>query len=263
MKKLFVLLLCGIFVLNLVSCNRIDNPEETDSMETVNAMEDTTELQYAFITYEEKCTWKSKLTAVLSKVDIRDYELGLPGSLAIGLMDINFDNSPEVFVAYAGGSIGNVFFDIYDLDSGDKLVSYNAAHWENDDNIYLCVADKKGELTILSEGSLRNLDIGWMKLTHLLPKNIDSQSIYLMAENLFAESLSNEVEHYEYKGNVVEKSQYDEYYRIFLDEYNKIESTQIQLIRWTSIESESRDELVEKMADALISSPQEFIDNKK
>ena len=82
-------------------------------------------------------------------------------------------------------------------------------------------------------------------------------------ENLFAESLSNEVEHYEYKGNILEKSQYDEYYQYFLDEYSKIESTQIQLIKWSSIESENRNELVEKMADALISSSQEFINNKK
>ena len=80
---------------------------------------------------------------------------------------------------------------------------------------------------------------------------------------MFAEALSNEAEHYEYKGNIVDKSQYDEYYRIFLDEYNKIESTQIQLIKWSSIESENRNELVEKMAEALIHTSQDFIDNKK
>ena len=159
--------------------------------------------------------------------------------------------------------MGNVFVEIYDLDSGEKLISYDAAHWESSQNIYLCVADKNGEYIILSEGDLRIPDIGWIKLVNVLPKNIDSQSRYLMTENLFAESASNEVKYYEYKGNVVEKSQYDEYYRIFWNEYNKIESTQIQLIKWSSIESGNRNELVEKMADALINSSQEFIDNKK
>ena len=255
MKKILLLLLCGILIFNAASCNRNDDPEETDGTEGITAS------KYTFISNEEKSTWKSNLTAVLSKIEIHD-EPGIPGSFAIGLMDINFDNSPEVFAAHAGGSMGNVFIEIYDLDSGEQLISYNAAHWESSENIYLCVADKNGEYVVLSEGALRN-DIGWMKLIDLLPKNIDSQAVYLMTESLFAEALSNEAEHYEYKGNIVDKSQYDEYYRIFLDEYNKIESTQIQLIKWSSIESENRNELVEKMADALINTSQDFIDNKK
>ncbi|MBR4016991.1 MAG: hypothetical protein IKK11_04165 [Oscillospiraceae bacterium] len=255
MKKILLLLLCGILIFNAVSCSRNDDPEETDGTEGITAS------KYTFISNEEKSTWKSNLTAVLSKIEIHD-EPGIPGSFAIGLMDINFDNSPEVFAAHAGGSMGNVFIEIYDLDSGEQLISYNAAHWESSENIYLCVADKNGEYVVLSEGALRN-DIGWMKLIDLLPKNIDSQAVYLMTESLFAEALSNEAEHYEYKGNIVDKSQYDEYYRIFLDEYNKIESTQIQLIKWSSIESENRNELVEKMADALIHTSQDFIDNKK
>ena len=255
MKKILLLLLCGILIFNAASCNRNDDPEETDGTEGITAS------KYTFISNEEKSTWKSNLTAVLSKIGIHD-EPGIPGSFAIGLMDINFDNSPEVFAAHAGGSMGNVFIEIYDLDSGEQLISYNAAHWESSENIYLCVADKNGEYVVLSEGALRN-DIGWMKLIDLLPKNIDSQAVYLMTESLFAEALSNEAEHYEYKGNIVDKSQYDEYYRIFLDEYNKIESTQIQLIKWSSIESENRNELVEKMAEALIHTSQDFIDNKK
>ena len=255
MKKILLLLLCGILIFNVASCNRNDDPEETDGTEGITAS------KYTFISNEEKSTWKSNLTAVLSKIEIHD-EPGIPGSFAIGLMDINFDNSPEVFAAHAGGSMGNVFIEIYDLDSGEQLISYNAAHWESSENIYLCVADKNGEYVVLSEGALRN-DIGWMKLIDLLPKSIDSQSRYLMTENLFAEALSNEAEHYEYKGNIVDKSQYDEYYQTFLDEYKKIESTQIQLIKWSSIESENRNELVEKMADALINTSQDFIDNKK
>ena len=139
---------------------------------------------------EEKSTWRSNLTAILSKIEIHEFEPGIPGSFAIGLMDINFDNSPEVLAAYAGGSMGNVFVEIYDLDSGEKLISYDAAHWEDQENIYLCVADKNGECIILSEGALRN-DIGWMKLIDLLPKNIDSHAVCLMTESLFAEALSN------------------------------------------------------------------------
>jgi hypothetical protein len=257
MKKILLLLLCGILIFNVASCNRNDDPEETDGTEGITAS------KYTFISNEEKSTWRSNLTAILSKIEIHEFEPGIPGSFAIGLMDINFDNSPEVLAAYAGGSMGNVFVEIYDLDSGEKLISYDAAHWEDQENIYLCVADKNGECIILSEGALRIPDLGWIKLINVLPKSIDSQSRYLMTENLFAESVSNEVGYYEHNGKIIEKSQYDEYYQTFLDEYKKIESTQIQLIKWSSIESESRNELVEKMVDALIHASQDFIDNKK
>ena len=161
MKKPFILLLCAFLAFSIVSCNGIDKSEETDGTE------ETTELQYTFISNEEKSTWKFKLTAILSKTEIHEYEPGIPGSFAIGLMDINFDNSPEVLAAYAGGSMGNVFVEIYDLDSGEKLISYDAAHWGNGENIYLCVADKNGEYIVLSEGSLRVPDIGWIKLVNV------------------------------------------------------------------------------------------------
>ena len=131
MKKILLLLLCGILIFNVASCNRNDDPKETDGTEGITAS------KYTFISNEEKSTWRSNLTAILSKIEIHEFEPGIPGSFAIGLMDINFDNSPEVFAAYAGGSMGNVFVEIYDLDSGEKLISYGAAHWESSDNIYL------------------------------------------------------------------------------------------------------------------------------
>ena len=246
MKRLATIILSALLLFSaFVGCNTSDN----------NSIENS-ENEYTFISQEEKNTWRDKLINVLSNCDIY-------GSFAVGLMDLNFDNSPEVFAAYAGGSMGNVFVEIYDLDLGEKLISYDAAHWEDQENIYLCVADKNGECIILSEGALRIPDLGWTKLINVLPKSIDSQSRYLMTENLFAESVSNEVGYYEHNGKIIEKSQYDEYYQTFLDEYKKIESTQIQLIKWSSIESENRNELVEKMADALIHTSQDFIDNKK
>ena len=58
MKKILLLLLCGILIFNAVSCNRNDAPEETDGTEGITAA------KYTFISNEEKSTWKSNLTAV-------------------------------------------------------------------------------------------------------------------------------------------------------------------------------------------------------
>ena len=45
-------------------------------------------------------------------------------------------------------------------------------------------------------------------------------------------------------------------------DYKKIESTQLKLIKWNSLSADSRDGLIEQMADALINSPQEFLDRQ-
>ena len=162
MKFFLALLLCGAMIFGLASCNQSDNGKDTTKRETKAETEDQSEDKtedkskgdsengtliesqktYAFISHEEKASWKPKLLSVLSKIEIYDFESGTNGSLAIGLMDINFDNSPEVLVAYAGGSVGNVYIEIYDLATGKKLLAYDAAHWDSDMNINLFVADQ-------------------------------------------------------------------------------------------------------------------------
>ena len=107
---------------NIESDKGTDDPDDLNSIESVN---------YSFISQEEKNTWRSDLISVLSKPRVHEFEPYLPGSISVGLMDINFDNSPEVFVAYSGGSMNNIYIEIYDLKNDSDPITYDAACYGN------------------------------------------------------------------------------------------------------------------------------------
>ena len=220
----------------------------------------------AFIPQSEKDTYKEKLTAILSATKKSSYTLGSFSAFGAGLMDINFDNVPEVLVAYPGGSMGNVFIEVYDLETGKQIHTYNAAHWENAYNIYLCVADFYGDYVILSEGSYREPAIGWIKVFGVLNQELSSD--YLSGKALFAES--EDASYYEYNGEIVSKEEYQRQFGKFTMEYDKIEETQIIIVKWSDVGFDNEksdgsdiDVYAEKLAEALIHSGQEFIEYQK
>lgn len=271
MKKIFVALLCVFLLCNFVSCNQSNLTETTSSVtdstsqETVQSQPESTnpvifhsDANCYVLTEKEQQTWKPYLLSTLANIGIKDSEHYIPGSYAIGLMDINFDNVPEVLAAHDGGSMGNVWIEIYDLQTGNQLCFYDAAHWMDSDNIYLCVADKNGEKVILSEGSIRTPEFGWIKHFGVLLRELDVD--WCIGETiLFAESVAQEVGYYEHNRIPVSKEEYDAKFQQFLKEYQTISQTQIQLIKWEQFDASSREELNEKMADALIGSTQEFV----
>ena len=289
MKKIFAALLCFLLLCNFISCNQSDPAQATESTTeptegapneegttssvttsdvTTPTPQETTQPESTpdavfnpsancyVLSEKEQQTWKSYLLNTLANIEIEDSENYIPGSFAVGLMDINFDNVPEVFAASAGGSMGNVGIDIYDLYTGEEVDHYSAAHWKDGDNIYLCVVDKNGEKSILTEGSYRDPELGWVKLFSLLSYE---SSTGVSFTSLFAESVAQEVGYYKCNGITVSKEEYDAQFEQFLKEYQTINSTQIQLVKWEQFDAESREELNEKMADALIGSTQEFV----
>ena len=245
---------------NIESDKGTDDPDDLNSIESVN---------YSFISQEEKNTWRSDLISVLSKPRVHEIEPYLPGSISVGLMDINFDNSPEVFVAYSGGSMNNIYIEIYDLKNDSNPIIYDGACYGGYYNICLYVAYKDGEFVILSEGSLRIPETGWV--TYICTEQIDYTSQALTGNILF--EISSESNQYACNGQVVDKAEYEAMYQQFLLDYKKIESTQIQMMRWSDIgEVEkrepqtksstpvyTREEIAEIMADSLLSSSQQFI----
>ena len=226
MKKIFVALLCVLLLCNFISCNQSNSTETTSSVtgstpqETVQSQPESTnpaifhsDANCYVLTEKEQQTWKPYLLNTLANIDIGDSEKYSIGSFAVGLMDINFDNVPEVFAANAGGSMGNVGIDIYDLYTGEEIDHYNAAHWKDGDNIYLCVVDKNGEMSILTEGSYRDPELGWVKFFSLLSYE---SSIGVSFTPLFAESVAQEVGYYKCNGKTVSKEEYDAKFQQFL-----------------------------------------------
>ncbi len=288
MKRLAAIILSALILFSFAACDFFGNGDETEISSSIGSIpeesestesnkgtggsdeSDSTESgKYAFISQEEKNTWRSALISVLSKSRVHEFEPNCPGSISVGLMDINFDNSPEVLVAYAGGSMNNIYIEIYDLKSDGDPITYDAACYGNPYNIRLYVAVKDGKFVLLSEGSLRIPETGWVN--YICIENIDHKSNALNAEIIFESS--GDSNYYEYQGQAVEKAEFEAMYQQFLLDYKKIDSTQIQMIRWSDIgevekrrpETKSsapvytREEIAEKMADALINSSQQFI----
>ena len=134
MKRILAFLLCSFIIFSLVSCYFFLDSPSTEHFNT-------------FISQQEQNTWKEDLAALLYSVQHKEMQVSSEitsmslASVSVGLMDINFDNIPEVFFAYQGGSMGNIPIDIYDLKSGKKLGHYEASHSPDGDSICLYVAE--------------------------------------------------------------------------------------------------------------------------
>ena len=288
MKRFTAIFLTALLLFSMTACDFFsDDQKETDSEVFENGSESYENVEsnksdldsdnsdciesdnYSFISQEEKNMWRSDLITILSKSRVHEIEPYLPGSISVGLMDINFDNSPEVFVAYSGGSMNNINIEIYDLKSDSAPITYDGACYGGYYNICLYVADNDGEFVILSEGSLRIPETGWV--TYICREQIDTVSQSLTGNILF--EIASDLNLYACNGQVVDKAEYEDMYQQFLLDYKKIESTQIQMMRWSDIgevekrepqtKSSSpvytREEIAEIMADALVSSSQQFI----
>ena len=103
MNKILSVFLCLLFLLSFASCTQteyffVDEESENASQEAV-----TEEQQpYDFISEQERLSWKDKIVNVISNNDLYDDYEGLGHNfLGMALMDMNFDNTPELIVAYA------------------------------------------------------------------------------------------------------------------------------------------------------------------
>jgi len=220
----------------------------------------TSELE-TFLSQDVKNSWKDDLVVLLSQMPVWEPENSIPGSYAVGLFDLNFDNTPEVLVAYPGGSMGNIFVKIYDLKHPDEpLCYYDATHsGEFGKDICLYIAKSDGKYVIIAEGAIR----GRSNRIELLSSEIYGENHDLESEELFGVGdTTNNPEQYYVKGEPVEKSKYDEEYQKFLNEYIAIDSTEIQLVEWSDFDLSNKEQLALGMADALLSSSQQFIDYK-
>ena len=275
MKRLAAILLITVLLFSATSCGFVS--DKLDKLYTPDENAESTVADpslHRFISQDERNGWRDNLISVLSQCDIYDSDLGILGSFAAGLMDLDFDNTPEVILAYAGGSMGNVSLEIYDLNTGAKLDYYNASHWDGGDNIYLCVAKTNESYVVLSQGSIRIIGADFMYSMGIIKADRDSNENYLQVKNLFATWNENEEKFYSLGGENVNKTDYDKYLEQFSIDYKTIDETQIQLIKWSTlgklewkdfgykegVDPESKTALAEKMANALINSSQEFIE---
>lgn len=276
MKRVLTIVLSILLLFSAVACNYTNKTHDRENDEqSENYIENTQIDNYEFISAEEKASWRHRLINILSNCEKYAPEFGCYGSYAAAIMDLNFDNTPEVILASYGGSMCNIPLQIFDLNSGEMLGTYIASQY-GPDNVYLCVAKKDGKYVILRDGSIRITADEFHRSIGILKVNEDTKSNYLISESILSSSTENGTETYMVNGIRADKEFYDEQYDQFLFEYKTIDQTAMQLFKWSDygelewkdfgikegIDPESHRILAEKMADALISSSQEFIKYK-
>jgi len=244
MKKIFAIFLCLLLMMSLVSCDREN--EAFDPQKT----------SYSFISKQERLSWKNKIVAVMSAGDFYE-DIEVFGHLFFGmaLMDMNLDGTPELIAAYAGGSMGNVCVEVFDLETGEPLrLLGSTPHYKDEDRIYLCVhRDREGNYLIVNEGCLRD-GLEWYTLT-------SSVNEKMKLDTLFAEvASSDDCIRYYCKTDEVEKAEFEKQEDQFKKDYREITETQVKIIYWKDIDTATESGAISAMADALVNSEQEFID---
>ena len=256
MKKLLAIFLCLIFVCSAASCDKETedlNPEKTPDTTQDSQTEDKT--PYEFISEQERLSWKNKIVTVISSNDLyEDYELLGHNFLGMALMDLNFDNTPELIAAYAGGSMGNVGIVGYDLESGEEFCFLlSTPHYQDSHNVYFCVyRNNDGNYLIVNEGSLRG-GLELYTITSLLNNQFEFDTLFKELET------SDGNGRYYYDGNEVEKAEFEKQKKQIKNDYKEITETQLKIIYWEDIDTTTKSGAISAMADALVTSEQQFV----
>ena len=253
MKKILAIFLCLILACSVVSCDKKDEdtkPEKTQDTTQEASTEDKT--PYVFLSEQERLSWKDKIVTALSNAN--PYKEIEPGLLGAALMDLNFDNIPELIVIGAGGSMGNVYIAAYDLESGAKLcVLSPTPHYQEWNNVYFCVhRNNDGSYILVNKGSLR-FELEWYQITSKLTADFKYDVLFEEVKS------SDDNSRYYCDGNEVDKAEFEKQKEHFKDDYKVLTETQLKITYWDSIEFETKSEAISKMADKLVNSEQQFI----
>ena len=257
MKKILSIFLCLIFICSITSCDTKENPSDNEKSENTSKETDVVEnIPYTFISEQERLSWKDKVITALSVAN--PYGEIEPGILGAALMDLNFDNTPELIVVGAGGSMGNVYIAAYNIESGEKMcVLGYTPHYQDWNNVYFCLhRNNDGNYILVNEGSLRD-GLEWYMITSKLTEDFKIDTLFEEVKTSDADSK------YYFDGNEVDKAEFEKQKEQFKNDYKAVTETQLKIIYWDSIEFETKSEAISKMADKLVNSDQQFIDFNK
>ena len=270
---------------------------ESDTVENIKYVYKTKYIDVQFASEEQKNSWKSALVSLLNNeksivYDENDHGIGysylypdrpcIEIGYQLALFDFNSDGTPELLVNAGGGSAGNAFYFVYDIVSGKELGTLDGGH----DNSW-CVYFNQltGKFEAIGHFEWRS---GWMgKSRHVsrasLASTVGLDETYLIETSLMSayyeinavniDSPYEESEHiytleeiytgvtFYVDGNIATIEEYFAAQDRFTENFIRITETAIRLIDWDDVTDEGDDVATkaEKMAQALISSDQEFV----
>ena len=285
MKRIWIVLLTGILLLGcLVGCSE-QQEREADCI--------VGDMRICFVDEKDKRAWKEPLAKLLANELVLNedgekdayqapdpHAPAIPQCYACGLLDVTMDGVPELLVyprGYAGSS-GTATYFVYDIYSGQKLGEISGG---NDQSLCVYYDMATGGLRLVGQYWLRGgwswrgryitrveyeasimecYEIGYLHTEHEIAANysdVSDEDGYGIA---IGEEYYPDTTYYLYRKRVTLDEYYAEHAN-FTGTYIRIPQTEMVVFFWSDVaeDDDSNLERGEKMAEALISSSQQFI----
>lgn len=267
--------------------SRQEDPSDSHvNMTDTSPQESVTETQYeilpqeifddmtlTFVSAEEKETWREPLERLLDnarKFAGEDYEIKTHEDLPIivkgydcGLLDVNFDGTPEVIINCGGGTAGNAYYEIYDLYTGKVMGNFDGGM---DESWQIFYSTESATFCYLGEYRWRegaDTDHSFLSTIgyNTERQEYETRELLCKTQVTFIRTDDPPVWYYYQSGNKLSGQDYYQAYNDYRRQYLLVEGTGFTLISWGDLEAEgdTQEMLSEKMADALLSTDQKFL----
>ncbi len=228
----------------------------------------------SFLSQNEKESFRKPLLALISDMKARGEfdENDVWDNYAAALLDINSDGVPEFLEINAGGSAGNFDVFAYDINSGEKLASFGGGIFNSDHSNAWCVYynTESGKFRVIENSTTRGgFELLNRHIDELVYNNETGQynekGLFLMVHNI-KEIYENDsivdtsvTVKFHCDGKYVPADEYQYQYDRFVAENIRIPSTGMELVKWSTVEANSDEQLVLNMVNALLNTKQQFI----
>lgn len=251
-----------------------DDDSSTQTQKADKVVHLTLDKTVEFVSDKTKESWREPLEKFLAKLIPWNWDSGedidrvntYNCSYAIALMDINLDGTPELIMATPGGSACNINYAAFDLYTEEMLLDFGGGYGEVWENVYDIENDT---IKVIGKfGMQMGADYQMQFLTQIAYDTEKQEYEQYERFGFFYYSVNPmDPENwyigtdYRMNGEPVDVSDYVSAYNDYVNSHVHIVNTVMKLIDWDEVatKEDSAEQRAKAMADALLSSGQEFI----
>lgn len=234
-----------------------------------------------YISSMSKNRWKTPLLEILSDIsnDYSEEEWSHLVSCAVGLLEIDFvTKTPELIVAYPGGSARNYTLTIISLETGE-VMGETMTGWYDENAYGFWGTYLNTEDNTYHTVGFYNHRIGWQgreRMTSIIEcdeENVSENNIFKTTtehninfpsydENgklVYDDTVTDTDIWFYLNGQIANREDYYDARESFALKYQFIPDTALQMYEWNDIGGTSKQERIEHMVEVLLSSEQKFI----
>lgn len=249
-----------------------DPPQQTQATQKVVHL--TVEKSVEFVSDKTKESWRKPLEKFLAKLIPWGWDFGedidrvntYNCSYAIALMDINLDGTPELILATPGGSACNIDYAAFDLYTEEMLLFFGGGYDEVWENVYDIENDT---IKVIGKFGMQMGADYQMQFITQIAYDTEKQQYEQFERFYFSYYTVNPMDpenwyigtDYRMNNETVAVSDYVSAYNDYVNSHVHIVNTVMKLIDWDEVatEEDSVEQRSKAMAEALLSSGQEFI----